>query len=67
MVNVIMWTALIGVGLCAAVFATLFGYIFFDMYKSRKNDKQREVLPPPERQAQRVYGQQYFEKAMKKG
>ncbi len=64
MINFIAAVAFIGVGICAIVFAVLIGYIFSDMYRAWRYHTRRETLPPPQRQTERMYGQQYFERAI---
>ena len=62
MLDIIIWTAIIGSALCVLVFLALTVLILFSL-GSRVKDY---VLPPPDRAAERMYGQQYFERAIGK-
>lgn len=66
MVDVIMWTAIIGTGLAAIVFLILFALILAALFNYIRGETNNHSLPPPERVAERMYGQQYFERAVKK-
>ena len=62
MVTFILWVAIIGTGLCVLVFLTLLCLIGYSLATSVKN----YVLPPPDRAAERMYDQQYFDRAVSK-
>jgi len=67
MLDVIIWTAIIGSALCVLVFLTLAVLILasgVDMW--RKKRALRHPIPPPDRAAERMYGQQYFDRAIGK-
>jgi hypothetical protein len=63
MVDFVTWVIFIGVGIAACVWLTVVGLILARLAGYSPN---RYTLPPPERTAERMYGQQYFERAMKK-
>jgi hypothetical protein len=62
MLDVIIWVAIIGSALCALVFLTLIVLVLFSLGSRMKN----YALPPPDRAAERMYGQQYFDRAIGK-
>lgn len=66
MINFIAAVAFIGVGICAIVFVVLIGYIFSDLYQAMRHGKKRYALPPPDKAAERMHGQQYFDRAIGK-
>ena len=61
MLTFVMWVIFVGVGLCAAVFATLIVLIVMSLFDSLKS---RSVAVPPARAAERMYDQQYFDRAV---
>lgn len=67
MVTFILWTACILTGLCALVFLAVGVVVTMGVVNMwRKRRALRHPLPPPDRAAERTYGQQYFERAVKK-
>lgn len=62
MVTFIMWVAIIGTGLCVLVFLSVLALIILMLGNSVKG----YVLPPPDKAAERMYGQQYFDRTMSK-
>lgn len=66
MVDVIMWTAVVGTGLAALVFLLVVALMFASLFNYIRDKTNNHSLPPPERVAERMYGQQYFERAVKK-
>ena len=64
MITFITYVALIGTGLAALVWITLVCVVLGSIAKNWHRSAPRESLPPPEYQANRVYGQQYFERAI---
>jgi hypothetical protein len=62
MVTFIMWVAIVGTALCALVFATLIVLILLSLGSKAKN----YALPPPDKAAERMYDQQYFDRAVSK-
>lgn len=66
MVDVIMWVAIIGTGLAATVFLILFALMFAALFNYIREKTSSHSLPPPDHAAERMYGQQYFERAVKK-
>lgn len=65
MVDVVLWIAVIGTGLCVLVYLTLLGVIILSIigYVTGERNK-NEVLPEPDPRAERTYGQKYFERAI---
>lgn len=66
MVDVIMWTAVVGTGLAALVFLLVIALMFASLFNYIREKTSSHSLPPPEHVAERMYGQQYFERAVKK-
>ena len=67
MIDFITWTAFILVSFCLGVFTLLFVVIILNIvswWKFRVSLK--TPLPPPDKASERMYGQQYFDRAMKK-
>jgi uncharacterized iron-regulated membrane protein len=65
MIDFVIWTIFIGVGICAAVFLVLAVCIIIsivDMWRKRMSLLQ--VLPPPDKAAERTFSQRYFERAI---
>ena len=62
MVDVILWVAVIGTGLCVLVFLSVLALIILMLVNSMRN----RILPPPDKAAERMYGQQYFDRTMSK-
>jgi Na+-transporting methylmalonyl-CoA/oxaloacetate decarboxylase gamma subunit len=62
MVDFIMWVAIIGTGLCVLVFLSVLALIILMLGNSMKN----YILPPPDKAAERMYGQQYHDRIVSK-
>lgn len=62
MVDFIMWVAIIGTGLCVLVFLSVLALIILMLGNSMKG----RVLPPPDKAAERMYNQRYFDRAVSK-
>lgn len=69
MADFVAITAVILTLLSVGVFAAIIGLVLWDLALSvakRRKRKAREVLPPPDKAAERTYGQQYFHRAVSK-
>lgn len=64
MTDFIVWVAVIGTLLCGLIILAIVGLVAFDV--SCALFKRRKRLPDPARQAERTFGQKYFERAVKK-
>lgn len=64
MVDFIFWVSVIGTGLCVLVFAVLFFLIFVSFISYIKDKFNNHALPPPDKAAERPWGQKYFERAI---
>ena len=64
MLNFTLFVSVVGVAVCIGVYLALLTLIIFRV--SHKTRGTGEVLPPPDRAAERPYGQQYFERAIGK-
>jgi len=62
MVDLILWVAVIGTALCVLVFLSVLALIILMLGNSVKG----YVLPPPDKAAERMYDQQYFDRAVSK-
>ena len=63
MIRFIVWVTWIGTGIALLVFATLIVLLLVDFVRA---GYRRVVLPPPDRAAERMYDQQYFDRAVGK-
>lgn len=63
MVTFVTWVIFISVGIAACVWLTLIGVILARLASHKPT---RYTLPPPERQAERMHDQQYFDRAIGK-
>lgn len=63
MITFITWVALIGTGIAALVWVTL-ACVVFARIRENWHRTGGGNLPPPERQTERTFGQQYFERAI---
>jgi len=63
MITFITYVAIIGTGLASIVWLVL-ACIVFARIRENWHRTGAPPLPPPERQANRVFGQQYFERAI---
>ena len=61
MLTFVMWVIFVGVGLCAALFSAIIVLIAMSLFDSLKS---RYVGQPPARAAERMYDQQYFDRAV---
>lgn len=61
MLTFVLTTILVLTVLCAGVYCFLITLMVID---TTNYVRRRLVLPPPERQTERVYGQQYFDRAV---
>lgn len=64
MVDFILWVSVIGTGLCALVFLTLFTLMFLSLVQYVKDKTNAHALPPPDKAAERPWSQKYFERAI---
>lgn len=63
MIDFVTWVIFISVGIAACVWLTLIGLILARLAEYRPN---RYALPPPDKAAERMHGQQYFDRAIGK-
>lgn len=64
MVTFIMWVAIIGSLICVLVYASIVVVITLSLCDWVKRRRVQEVLPPPDRAAERMYDIQYFIRAI---
>ncbi len=61
MITFITYVAVIGVGIAAIIWLTVIGLI---LARLAGYSPTRYALPPPDKAAERMHGQQYFERAI---
>ena len=67
MVTFVAGLAIVLTALSAIVFMILIGLILYSTIDNlRRLMSKGEVLPPPDKAAERTYGQQYFDRAVSK-